>query len=75
MVPKTPPPATTAKHTYTRGVSWPLVYVKANDSATGMQIAKIPHDVPVANAIIVATTKIMNGNKLGDMNCLTSETM
>ena len=50
--PNTPPPATAPKHAYTNVPSSPPVKVNASGSAIGIQIAKVPQEDPVANAII-----------------------
>lgn len=64
--PNTPPPATAAKQATTSVVIVSLVYAKASGSAIGMQIAKVPHEDPVAKAMTAATTKMIAGSTAGD---------
>lgn len=73
--PNTPPPATAAKQATTRVVSCPSVYANAKGSAIGIQIAKVPHDEPVANAITHATRKMIAGRTAGDRKPLQEETI
>lgn len=63
--PNTPPPATAPKHAYTSVPSSPPVKVNASGSAIGIQIAKVPQEDPVANAMIAEMMKIIAGSIAG----------
>ena len=63
--PNTPPPATAPKHAYTSVPSSPPVKVNASGSAIGIQIAKVPQEDPVANAMIAEMIKIIAGSMAG----------
>ena len=63
--PKTPPPATAAKHIATSVVTSLPDALNAKGNAIGIQIAKVPQELPVANAMIAETTKITAGSNAG----------
>ena len=49
------------------------MYANAKGSAIGIQIAKVPHDEPVANAIMHATRKMIAGRTAGERKSLQDE--
>lgn len=61
--PKTPPPATAAIVATTRMETSPPEKVKASGAASGMTMAKVPHEVPVAKEMTAQVIKIRNGSK------------
>ena len=63
--PNTPPPATAAKQAYTNVDNVFPVNANASGSAIGIQIAKVPQEDQVANAIIADITKIIAGRSAG----------